>query len=121
MHVVIGKDQRPQLDKGEHAQTRPGAQAFLAELVPREAIAGAVGLASSAQAMGRLGGPALAALLYAWGGAGSVFAVDAASFAAVLGAAESINALSSGGSQRITSRLTETRRGRLLQLNELAH
>ena len=39
---------------------RPGGQAFIAELVPREAIAGAVGLASSAQAIGRLGGPALA-------------------------------------------------------------
>src|SRR5438128_6325298 len=63
---------------------RPGGQAFIAELVPREAIAGAVGLASSAQAMGRLGGPALAAVLYAWAGAGSVFAVNAASFAAVL-------------------------------------
>jgi MFS family permease len=63
---------------------RPGSQAFIAELVPREAIAGAVGLSSSAQAMGRLGGPALAAVLYAWAGAGSVFAVNAASFAAVL-------------------------------------
>jgi MFS family permease len=63
---------------------RPGGQAFIAELVPREAIAGAVGLTSSAQAIGRLGGPALAAVLYAWAGAGSVFAVNAASFAAVL-------------------------------------
>lgn len=63
---------------------RPGGQAFIAELVPREAIAGAVGLASSAQAIGRLGGPALGAVLYAWAGAGSVFAVNAASFAAVL-------------------------------------
>ena len=63
---------------------RPGSQAFVAELVPREAIAGAVGLSSSAQAMGRLFGPALAAVLYAWAGAGSVFAVNAASFAAVL-------------------------------------
>jgi MFS family permease len=44
---------------------RPGGQAFLAELVPREAVAGAVGLASSAQAIGRLGGPALGAVLYA--------------------------------------------------------
>jgi len=63
---------------------RPASQAFVAELVPRQAIAGAVGLASSAQAIGRLGGPALAAVLYAWGGAGSVFAINAASFAAVL-------------------------------------
>jgi MFS family permease len=65
---------------------RPGGQAFIAELVPREAIAGAVGLTSSAQAIGRLGGPALAAVLYAWAGAGSVFAVNAASFAAVVAA-----------------------------------
>jgi MFS family permease len=63
---------------------RPGSQAFLAELVPREAIAGAVGLTSSAQAIGRLGGPAVAAVLYTWAGAGSVFAVNAVSFAAVL-------------------------------------
>jgi MFS family permease len=63
---------------------RPGGQAFIAELVPREAIAGAVGLASSAQAIGRLGGPALAAVLYAWAGAGSVFAINAVSFVAVL-------------------------------------
>lgn len=63
---------------------RPGSQAFIAELVPREAIAGTIGLASSAQAIGRLGGPALAAVLFAWAGAGSVFAVNAVSFAAVL-------------------------------------
>src|SRR5438128_8975651 len=63
---------------------RPGSQAFLIELVPREAIAGAVGLTSSAQAIGRLGGPALAAVLYGFAGASSVFAVNAASFAAVL-------------------------------------
>ncbi len=63
---------------------RPGGQAFIAELVPREAIAGAVGLASSAQAMGRLFGPALAAVLFASAGAASVFAVNAVSFAAVL-------------------------------------
>src|SRR5207248_2886635 len=63
---------------------RPGGQAFITELVPRETIAGAVGLSSSAQAIGRLGGPALAAVLYAWAGAGSVFATNAASFAAVL-------------------------------------
>src|SRR5438067_1960920 len=63
---------------------RPASQAFVAELVPREAIAGAVGLASSAQAIGRLGGPALAAVVYAGAGAGSVFAINAVSFVAVL-------------------------------------
>jgi hypothetical protein len=64
---------------------RPGAQAFLSELVPHEAIPSAVGLASSVQSIGRLGGPALAAVLYAWSGAASVFAVKAVSYAAVVG------------------------------------
>jgi MFS family permease len=65
---------------------RPGAQAFLVELVPRETIARAVGLASSTQAFGRLGGPALAAVLYAWHGAGLVFAVNAASYFVMIAA-----------------------------------
>src|SRR5581483_8333299 len=52
---------------------RPAAQAFLAELVPRGTIASAVGFASAAQSIGRLGGPALAAVLYAWSGSASVF------------------------------------------------
>ena len=42
---------------------RPGVQAFLSELVPPRGIARAVSLASSVQAFGRLGGPALAATL----------------------------------------------------------
>src|SRR5204863_6769516 len=46
----------------------------------------AVGLASSTQAFGRLGGPALAALLYAWHGAALVFAANAASYFAVIAA-----------------------------------
>jgi MFS family permease len=65
---------------------RPGAQAFLVELVPRDIIARAVGLAGSTQAFGRLGGPALAAALYAWQGAGLVFAANAASYFAVIAA-----------------------------------
>jgi MFS family permease len=65
---------------------RPGAQAFLVELVPRNAIPRAVSLASSTQAFGRLGGPALAAVLYAWHGAGLVFAANAASYFAVIAA-----------------------------------
>jgi MFS family permease len=63
---------------------RPAAQAFLTELVPRDAIPSAVGFASAAQSIGRLGGPALAALLYTWSGSTSVFAVNAVSYAAVL-------------------------------------
>jgi MFS family permease len=65
---------------------RPAVQAFLGELVPREAIPRAVSLASSVQAFGRLGGPALAAVLFAWQGAGLVFAVNAASYLVVIGA-----------------------------------
>ena len=65
---------------------RPGAQAFLVELVPRDVIARAVGLASSTRAFGRLGGPALAAVLYAWHGAELVFAVNAATYFAVIAA-----------------------------------
>jgi MFS family permease len=65
---------------------RPGAQAFLVELVPRDIIARAVGLAGSTRAFGRLGGPALAAVLYAWQGAGLVFAANAASYFAVIAA-----------------------------------
>jgi MFS family permease len=63
---------------------RPAAQAFIVELVPREAIPSAVGLASTAQSIGRRGGPALAAVLYTWSGSASVFAVNALSYAAVL-------------------------------------
>lgn len=63
---------------------RPAVQAFLGELVPRGEIHRAVSLASSVQAFGRLGGPALAGLLYTWRGAGSVFAVNAASFILVI-------------------------------------
>ena len=57
---------------------RPAVQAFLGELVPPAEIPRAVSLASSIQAFGRLGGPALAAVLYAWQGPALVFAVNAA-------------------------------------------
>ncbi|MDQ3811987.1 MAG: MFS transporter, partial [Chloroflexota bacterium] len=65
---------------------RPAAQAFLVELVPASALNGAVALASTTQSVGRLGGPALAALLYVWGGPGPVFAVNAISYLAVVAA-----------------------------------
>jgi MFS family permease len=63
---------------------RPASQAYIAELVPRETIPSAVSLASATQAIGRLGGPALAAVLYSVSGAGTVFAVNAVSYAAVI-------------------------------------
>jgi MFS family permease len=65
---------------------RPGAQAFLVELVPHDVIARAVGLASSTRAFGRLGGPALATVLYAWHGSELVFAANALSYFAVIAA-----------------------------------
>jgi len=63
---------------------RPAAQAFLNELVPREQIPSAVALASSAQSVGRLGGPAIAALVYASLGAAWCFYINAASYLAVV-------------------------------------
>ena len=63
---------------------RPAVQAFLGELVPPESIPKAVSLASSVQAFGRLGGPALAAVLYAWHGPGLVFVVNAVSYLLVV-------------------------------------
>jgi MFS family permease len=65
---------------------RPAVQAFLGELVPRDMIPKAVSLASSVQAFGRLGGPALAAVLYAWHGPELVFTVNALSYLLVIGA-----------------------------------
>jgi MFS family permease len=65
---------------------RPAVQAFLGELVPREMIPRAVSLSSSVQAFGRLGGPAVAAVLYAWHGPGLVFAVNGASYLIVIAA-----------------------------------
>lgn len=63
---------------------RPAAQAFLNELVPREQIPSAVALASAAQSVGRLGGPAIAALVYAALGPAWCFYVNAASYLAVV-------------------------------------
>ncbi|MHB8576112.1 MAG: MFS transporter [Dehalococcoidia bacterium] len=63
---------------------RPAAQAFLNELVPREKLPSAIALASSAQSVGRLGGPAIAALVYASFGAAWCFYVNAASYMAVV-------------------------------------
>jgi MFS family permease len=63
---------------------RPAAQAFLVELVPPAGLHRAVALASTAQSVGRLGGPALAAGLYVWKGPASVFAVNAISYLAVV-------------------------------------
>ena len=63
---------------------RAAGQAFLVELVPRERLSSAVGLSSVAQSVGRLGGPALAASLYAWRGAAICFYCNAGSYVAVV-------------------------------------
>src|SRR3954453_20104667 len=63
---------------------RPAVPTFLSELVPPEMIPRAVSLASSVQAFGRLGGPALAAVLYTWHGPELVFVVNAVSYLLVV-------------------------------------
>ena len=63
---------------------RSAAQVFLTELVERPLLPSAVGLSAVAQSVGRLGGPALAAGLYAWKGAAPCFYFNAASYVAVV-------------------------------------
>lgn len=63
---------------------RPAGQAFLVELAPREQLPSAIALGGAAQSAGRLGGPAIAALVYASLGAAWCFYVNAASYLAVV-------------------------------------
>lgn len=65
---------------------QPAIQAFVTELVPRDAVPSAVSLNGVQMAVGRLAGPALAALLYAWKGPAVCFSVNAASYLIVVGA-----------------------------------
>jgi MFS family permease/quinol monooxygenase YgiN len=62
----------------------PAWQAIQPELVPREEFPQAVTLGGASINLGRAVGPAIGGLLVAAAGAGLVFAVNAASFAAVL-------------------------------------
>jgi MFS family permease len=64
--------------------TQPSGQAFLPQLVPPTAIASGVGYNSVQMTVGRLAGPAAAALLYSWKGAATCYFVNAASYAIVL-------------------------------------
>lgn len=57
---------------------RPASQAILTELVSRDAIPSAVALSSAMQSVGRLGGPAIAALLYGFFGPEWCFFVNVA-------------------------------------------
>lgn len=63
---------------------RPASQAILSDLVTRDRIAGAVGVANAVQASGRLGGPALGALVYSWRGPAACFFCNAVSYLVVV-------------------------------------
>lgn len=62
----------------------PARHAFITEMVGPEDYVNAQALSSTVHNAGRLAGPALAGLLIATAGTGAAFAVNAASFAAVL-------------------------------------
>ncbi|MFM9376785.1 MFS transporter [Gordonia sp. VNK21] len=68
------------------ALSAPAFQAIQPELVPREQIPDAASLGSVAMNTARAVGPALAGFLFSFGGAGTVFAINAASYLAVLAA-----------------------------------
>jgi MFS family permease len=73
----------------------PARQAFIAELVPREELPNAIALNSALFNAARFIGPALAGGIIAVAGEGWAFAVNAASFAAIL-----VALLAMGGSVR---------------------
>lgn len=63
---------------------QPAIQAFVGQIVPRAAVPSAVSLNGVQMAVGRLAGPALAALLYAWRGPAVCFSVNAGSYLIVI-------------------------------------
>ena len=63
---------------------RAAGSAFLTQLADRERLASAVGLSAVSNSVGRLGGPALAAALYAWRGPAVCFYINAISYVAVV-------------------------------------
>jgi MFS family permease len=67
-----------------HAFEMPARHAFITELVPREDLPNAIPLNSSVFNVARFVGPSIAGWLVAFYGEGTVFLVNAASFAAVL-------------------------------------
>jgi MFS family permease len=62
---------------------RPGGQAFLPQIVERELIPSAVAFNSVILSSGRLAGPAIAGLVYAWKGPATCFYVNAISYAVI--------------------------------------
>ncbi len=67
-----------------HAFEMPARHAFVTELVPREDLSNAIPLNSSAFNIARFVGPTIAGWLVAFYGEGTVFLVNAISFAAVV-------------------------------------
>lgn len=65
---------------------RPGAYTLLPRTVDAERRASAIGLVTASNAVARLGGPALAGLLYATVGPAACFAFNGLSYGAVIGA-----------------------------------
>ena len=68
----------------------PARQTFVSDLVPEAELSNAVALNSTSFNAARLIGPAIAGVLVAGVGSGWVFLINAASFAAVLGALSSL-------------------------------
>ncbi|WP_242344896.1 MFS transporter [Anaeromyxobacter terrae] len=64
----------------------PARQALVPLLVPPEHLSGALSLAFTGWQVANVAGPALGGLLLAWGGVVTLYALDAASFLAVIGA-----------------------------------
>jgi MFS family permease len=64
----------------------PARQSLVPLLVPREHLANALSLNAMAWEIAAIAGPSLAGLIIAWRGVFSVYVLDAASFAAVIGA-----------------------------------
>jgi MFS family permease len=64
----------------------PARQSLIPLLVPRAHLANAIGLHAMAWEIAAIAGPSLAGLLIAWRGVFPVYAIDAASFLAVIGA-----------------------------------
>ena len=67
------------------ALNAPAWQAMIPELVPREDLTAAIALGGINYNAARAVGPALGGLVVAWAGAGATFALNAASFLAVIG------------------------------------
>jgi MFS family permease len=64
----------------------PARQALVPLLVPAEHLSGGLSLAFTVWQVASIAGPAIAGVLLAWGGVVTIYAIDAASFLAVIGA-----------------------------------